>query len=246
MVTARAHTEHHDEDEHGHAEVDEGEHHDEVTIDEKTATELGVLTAKAGPGVVRDEHEVQGLLTTIEGKHARVRARFPGVVQTLRAGIGDVVKAGQALAVIESNASLTTYTVDAPFAGTILHVATGPGDLAGDEPLFELADLTYLWVDLHLFGGDAQHIGAGLPIELTRLSDGLTPRSNSTGSCRARRRRVRAPWRARRFATPTDCGGLARRSVHASRSANARLRLIVPVSAIQSMTVTPSSSRARR
>ena len=72
------HAEHHEEGEHGHAEAEEAEHHDEVTIDEKTAAELGVRTAKAGPGVVRDEHEVQGLLTPIEGKHARVRARFPG------------------------------------------------------------------------------------------------------------------------------------------------------------------------
>ena len=166
--------EHHEEDEHGHAEAEEAEHHDEVTIDEKTAAELGVRTAKAGPGVVRDEHEVQGLLTPIEGKHARVRARFPGVVQTLRAGIGDVVKSGQALAVIESNASLTTYTVDAPFAGTVLNVSAAPGDLAGDAPLFELADLSSLWVDLHLFGGDAQHITPGLPVEITRLSDGVT------------------------------------------------------------------------
>jgi len=153
--------ENHDEGEHGHAEVEEAGHHDEVTIDDKTAAELGIRTAKAGPGVVRDEHEVQGLLTPIEGKHARVRARFPGVVQALRAGIGDVVKSGQTLAVVENNASLTTYTVEAPFAGTILNVSAAPGDLAGDEPLFELADLSSLWVDLHLFGGDAQHIKIG-------------------------------------------------------------------------------------
>ncbi len=28
-------------------------------------------------------------------------------------------------------------------------------------PLFEIADLSELWVDLHIFGADAQHITAG-------------------------------------------------------------------------------------
>jgi cobalt-zinc-cadmium efflux system membrane fusion protein len=46
------------------------------------------------------------------------------------------------------------------------------GELAGDEPLFEVADLSALWVDVHLFGADAQHITPGLPIVVTRLSDG--------------------------------------------------------------------------
>lgn len=154
---------------HAEAEAD----HDVATIDEKTAAELGLRTAAVGSGVVRDAHEVQGLLTPIEGKHARVRARYPGPIQSVRAGVGDVVKAGQTLAIVESNVSLTAYAVTAPFAGTILDVAVGPGDLAGDEPLFELADLSSLWVDLHLFGGDAQHITRGLAVEITRLSDGV-------------------------------------------------------------------------
>ena len=75
-------------------------------IDEKTADELGIRSAKVGPGTVRDAHEVQGLLTPIEGKHARVRARYAGPVQSVRVGVGDVVKAGQTLATIESNVSL--------------------------------------------------------------------------------------------------------------------------------------------
>jgi membrane fusion protein, heavy metal efflux system len=147
-------------------------HHDEVEIDANTAAELGIRTSTVGPGMVRDAHDVQGLLTPIEGRHARVRARYPGPVQSVRVGVGDVVKAGQTLALIESNVSLTTYPVVAPFAATILDVAAGPGDQAGDAPLFELADLSSLWVDLHLFGPDAQHITPGLPVEITRLSDG--------------------------------------------------------------------------
>jgi membrane fusion protein, heavy metal efflux system len=145
---------------------------DQTTIVKEVADEGGIRTAPAGPGIIRDAHEVQGLLTPVEGRHARIRARFPGPVDAVRVGVGDRVKAGQVLSIIESNVSLSRYEVTAPFAGTILAVQVGVGDLAGDQPLFELADLSTLWVDIHLFGADAQHITPGLPVQITRLSDG--------------------------------------------------------------------------
>jgi cobalt-zinc-cadmium efflux system membrane fusion protein len=211
-----------------------GEHHDEVQIDAETAAEMGVVVVNVGSGVVRDAHEVQGLLTPIEGRHARVRARYPGPVQSVRAGVGDVVKAGQTLAIIESNVSLTPYAVTAPFAGTVLDVAAGPGDLAGDVPLFEIADLSALWVDLHLFGGDAQHITPGLPVEITRLSDGAqvttrldrilpgTATASQSTVARATIRNTDGHWRP---------GAAVRARVTVrERQAN----LVVPVTALQS------------
>lgn len=159
-------------DEHAAHDEHETSHADQTTIAKDIADLSGIRTARVGAGMIRDAHEVQGLLTPVEGKHARIRARFPGPVQAVHVGAGDVVKTGQSLAVVESNVSLSSYTITAPFAGTILDVDVGAGDLAGDQPLFELADLSSLWVDMHLFGGDAQHIVPGLPVQITRLSDG--------------------------------------------------------------------------
>lgn len=150
------------------AESEEAEH---ATIPLDIATRSGIRVQPAAAGEVRDEHEVQGLVTTIEGRHARVVARFPGPIRTVRVGIGDTVRAGQVLAVVESNVSLSNYSITAPFSGTVLARNVSVGDLAGESPLFEIADLSTLWVDLHLFGRDAQHITSGLPIEVVRLSD---------------------------------------------------------------------------
>jgi cobalt-zinc-cadmium efflux system membrane fusion protein len=144
-----------------------------TTIPAAIAAEGGIRVAPAGPGIIRDEHDVQGLLTPIEGRHARVVARFPGPIRAVHVGVGDTVKAGQPLATIESNVSLTSYTVAAPFAGTVLARDASVGEPAGDAPLFEIADLSKLWVDVHLFGADAQHITPGLPIHVARLSDGV-------------------------------------------------------------------------
>ncbi len=141
----------------------------------KIAQDAGIRVAPAGAGIIADEHEVQGLLTPIEGRVAKVTARFPGPVRRLTANVGDTVRAGQTLATVDSNVSLTTYTVTSPIAGVVLVRNAAVGTIASESaPLFEVADLSSLWVDLHVFGSDAQHIRAGGAVEVTRLSDGAT------------------------------------------------------------------------
>ena len=71
------------DDEHGDGHDDE--HADEhgaegTTIPADVAESSGIVVAPVAAGIIRDEHEVQGLLTPVEGRHARVVARFPGPV----------------------------------------------------------------------------------------------------------------------------------------------------------------------
>ena len=161
------------------AEAQEVGEHEEApqhtTIPAKTAHAAGIRIAAAGPGIIADEHEVQGLLTPVEGRVAQVTARFPGPVRSVRAGVGDRVRAGQVLASVESNLSLTTYSITAPINGVVMArtAAVGMSAVEG-APMFEIADLSTLWVDLHIFGADAQHISAGVPVTVTRLSDGVS------------------------------------------------------------------------
>jgi cobalt-zinc-cadmium efflux system membrane fusion protein len=161
---------------HGTGHDEHGEEPEASTVIEAAIAEAsGIRVAPAGPGTIADEHEVQGLLTPVEGRVAKVTARFPGPIRRLAANVGDRVGAGQTLAVIESNLSLTNYTVTSPIAGVVLERNATVGAVAGEGmPLFEVADLSTLWVDLHVFGFDAQHIVAGVPVTVTRLSDGAT------------------------------------------------------------------------
>ena len=163
---------------HEEAGHEEGEHEElptQTTILAKTAASAGIRVASVGPGVIADEHQVQGLLTAVEGRVAHVMARFPGPIRSLRANVGDRVRAGQALATIESNLSLTTYTVSAPISGVVLSRSASIGSVAAEgAALYEIADLSELWVDLHIFGADAQHIQPGVPVRITRMSDGAT------------------------------------------------------------------------
>ncbi|MBS7457923.1 efflux RND transporter periplasmic adaptor subunit [Coralloluteibacterium stylophorae] len=173
----------HAEEAGGHSEEERhadggGEHTDEqpsTTIPADVAERAGIEVQPVGPGTIADEHEVQGLLTPIEGRVAQVTARFPGPIHALRANVGDTVRAGQPLATIESNLSLSNYTVSSPIDGVVTARNASLGGLADEgAPLFEIADLSRLWVDLHIFGADAQHIRAGVPVTVTRMSDGKT------------------------------------------------------------------------
>jgi len=167
---AQGHDDHAEE-----AEGPEAAHADSTVIPAKIAQEAGIRVAPVGPGTIADAHEVQGLLTPVDGRIAQAVARFPGPVRTLRANVGDAVRAGQALATVESNLSLTAYTVSAPIGGVVTarHAQLG-GAAAEGAPLFEIADLSTLWVDLHIFGNDTQHITAGVPATVTRMTDGVS------------------------------------------------------------------------
>lgn len=146
-----------------------------TVIDAEVAQASGIRVAPAGPGVIADEHEVQGLLTPVEGRVAKVMARFPGPIRSLRVNVGDRVRAGQVLASVESNLSLTQYNVTAPISGVVLAREATVGAVAGEgTPLFEIADLSSLWVDLHVFGADAQHLRPGAAVTVTRMSDGVS------------------------------------------------------------------------
>jgi cobalt-zinc-cadmium efflux system membrane fusion protein len=208
---------------------------DRTSIEGEVAEESGIRTAPIGPGVIRDEREVQGILTPVEGRYARIVARFQGPVRRVTVGVGDTVSAGQVLAVIESNASLSDYTVTSPLAGTVLARNVTVGDLAGETPLFEIADLSRLWADLHLFGRDVERLAAGMPIGIVRLSDGAsvdtvvdrilpgTAAASQTAIARATIENTDGRWRP---------GSAVRALITVSEQQAA---LIAPLTALQSM-----------
>lgn len=166
--TGEQHDDHDDHD-------DKGEHAQRTVITAQQAAQAGIVSVAAGPGTIADEHDVQGLLAPVDGRSAQVTARYPGPIRALRANVGDRVRAGQPLASIDSNLSLTTYSVSAPISGVVLSRQVQLGAMAGEgQVLFEIGDLSQLWVDLHIFGADTQHITAGVPVTVTRMTDGIS------------------------------------------------------------------------
>ena len=77
-----------------HDADDEDAHADSTTIAADIARASGIGVAAVAAGTIADEHEVQGLLTPVEGRLAQVAARYPGPIRSLAVNVGDRVRAG--------------------------------------------------------------------------------------------------------------------------------------------------------
>ncbi|MBK9252683.1 MAG: efflux RND transporter periplasmic adaptor subunit [Proteobacteria bacterium] len=137
-----------------------------VAIPAATAKEAGIEVEAAGPATIAEEIALTGRAVPNAERLRAVTARFPGPVRTVMHSVGDVVKAGDALATVESNESLKTYTVTAPLSGTIIERRTNPGEAAGSEPLFVIADYGALWAEFTVFPRDLQKLRNGLPVRV--------------------------------------------------------------------------------
>jgi membrane fusion protein, heavy metal efflux system len=130
------------------------------------AAEAGVSVEDAGPGSIRDVITVSGTVELSPSATAEVRGRYPGPVKSVSAQVGDYVRRGQILAVVESSSSLQEYTVLAPVSGTILERHTNAGDVAGSEALFVIANFANAEAHLHVFPRDVPKVKLGQKVRL--------------------------------------------------------------------------------
>lgn len=159
---------HDEEDGHGHDEHEEGK----TEIPPDAAKKAGVSIEKTAPAMIGKVIALTGRITINQNAKAEVRARFPGIVRSVKVNLGDQVKKGQVLAIVESNESLKNYDVTAPIDGTILARNTNLGDVANGEPLFTIADLSSVWAKLHIFPKDADMIAAEQSVRVHTLYEG--------------------------------------------------------------------------
>ena len=137
-----------------------------ATIPVAIAQEAGIKVAVAGPAVIRDTVALVGNIALDANRHADIKARFPGIVRAVPVQQGQRVRRGQTLVVVEGNESMRSYPVTAPFDGVVLARNTNIGDVAGDNTLVELADLSEVWVELHAIGKDAARLASGQAVRV--------------------------------------------------------------------------------
>ena len=143
-----------------------------VTIPAATAAASGVKTSTAGPATIRDVLPLMGRVAIDRSRQAMVRARFPGIVRSVPVNLGDRVRRGQTLATVEGNDSMRRYAVTAPLDGVVLARNTNVGDVAGEAPLFEIADLSSVWIELNAVGRDADRLRPGQTVSVHPASGG--------------------------------------------------------------------------
>ena len=162
---------HGDDDGHGHGDDDEHEE-GRTEIDAEAAKAAGIVVSKAGPATINDVLTLTGRVVLDRNTTADVKARFPGIVRSVKVNLGQKVSKGQALASVESNESLSVYTVSSPTDGVVLTRNTNVGNVAGDTPLFTIADLSNVWAEVHVFPRDLGKVQEGQMVRVHTLEDG--------------------------------------------------------------------------
>jgi len=152
----------------------EGDGFEHVELTEAQVQASGIGLAEAGPAEIREELPVYGVIAPNAERVRDIAARFPGAIRTLSKAVGDPVRQGETLATVESNESLQTYPVVAPLSGVVIARHANPGEQTGDQPLFTIADLSTVWVQLSLFPRDMAKVHVGQTVKVRSGDTGLT------------------------------------------------------------------------
>ena len=147
-------------------------HEGRVTIAADSAETAGVVVENAGPRLLRDTLPLYGRIVVNPDAVRDVGARYPGAVKSVPKTVGDSVKAGDILARVEANDTLQVYPVTAPIDGVMTARMTGPGEQAGDAPLFTISDLSQVWAELSVFPRDLARVLLGQSVRLSDVDGG--------------------------------------------------------------------------
>ena len=133
-----------------------------IEISEEARKKSGITIEAAGPAVLKRTLKLNGKIGANEDRMAHVSPRFPGIVKSIAKRLGDEVKTGDTLAVIESNESLQPYEVKAEIDGTIIKKDIALGEFVDtSKTIFIVADLRTVWVDFSVYRAEADDLRVG-------------------------------------------------------------------------------------
>jgi cobalt-zinc-cadmium efflux system membrane fusion protein len=158
-----------------------------ISLGATIAEASGLATALAAHGVLRERIKLYGNLVADPVRISHIQARYPGLIRSVRPTIGSSVKAGDVLAMVESNESLREYPLLSPIGGRVVERHANPGEFTADRILFSVLDERVLELHLQVFPRDAGQVKTGQPIDIhangqrarTRI-EYITPRHGET------------------------------------------------------------------
>ena len=152
-----------DEKENKTEELNEStEHSEAIKLTDNDLKEFGIEIKEATSGIIINHIDVTGEIKAEPSRLSHIIPRFPGIVKEVYKTVGEKVKQGEVLAVIESNESLAPYEVHSLVDGTIIELHMAKGDLVGGEDLaLTVANLYVVWAALSIYQRDINKIKVG-------------------------------------------------------------------------------------
>lgn len=153
-------------DEHG---SEEGEGNDEgrVTLNAAQRESAAITIGTAMPREIVIAQELPGEVVVNADRLAHVVPRFPGIVREVRKKLGEAVRAGDVLAIVEANESLAPYEVKALISGTVIEKHITLGEYVSDQQdIYVIADLSSVWVNVTVYARDLERVRVGQAVTI--------------------------------------------------------------------------------
>lgn len=162
-AAAHAEGEKHDHDKHGH---------EEPRFHVEDFERNGVQVVTASPGTVDVGFDLPGEVRPNGDRLAHLAPRFPGLVREVRKRAGDRVRAGEVLAIVESD-TLAPFELKAAFDGVVIDRHVAPGEAVSREtPAFIVADLSTVWIDIHVYQSILPELRVGQSVRVVAAAGG--------------------------------------------------------------------------
>lgn len=172
---------HSDSDGHDHAEESgseksghDDEHESHVELSPEQLRAAGLKIDVVGAAAISETLPLYGVIAPNAERTQEVSARFPGVIRSVAARIGDEVQHGAVLASVESDESLQSYPISTPLSGVVIARNANPGEQSSGRVLFTVADLSTVWVELSLFPRDLAKVRVGQRVKVKSVDAGLS------------------------------------------------------------------------
>ncbi len=146
------------------AQDEHGDEHQEdiIILSADEMQEFNIQVTEAGPGKIVLVRTLPGEVKVNGNRIAHIVPRYSGIVTGVRVHVGDDVREGQVLAVVEGDESLAPYEMTTFIAGTIIekHMTLGE-PVSRENEGFVVADLSTVWIDITVYLRDLDLIKVG-------------------------------------------------------------------------------------
>ncbi len=155
------------ETDHKTDEADEHEGHDheeglKVELTTDGVNLAGINVSQVTTRFITSYIELPGEIGFNEDRLVHISPRFAGIALQAHARVGDFVKKGEVVAIVESNESMNSYPIKAPISGWVIERHITPGEFVSEEnSIYIVADLSTVWINLAVYTKDAGRVRKG-------------------------------------------------------------------------------------
>jgi cobalt-zinc-cadmium efflux system membrane fusion protein len=149
-----------------------------TTIAAAQAEAAGIVVEPAGRARLEETIALSGRVELQPQGRAEVTAWYPGRIVAMSRAIGERVNRGETLARVTSSESLQTYSIPSPIAGVVMARNANVGDVAGESPLYLIADARLVHAEFYVYPRDAERLRAGQAVTVRNLAGDRSVRAD--------------------------------------------------------------------